>query len=696
MFSLSSFVSDVSDTFEILVSALESKSINSIATLGVVFLSVVVLSSLFWKVVSYLSDALVSSSCRLVTRGFSYVRYRLRLQDSPVAPPPLFHEGQVRFDFGTYFIEYIHRGEVFRFRIPPIISYIHSQTNGRMPTKSPEMALRGSSFYPQPNLVGGVVTLKREDGSIIGMAFRAKTLGSDSYLITAQHVFKEVLSLKEIFVERDGKAIKHSFHIDDVSCFSSAHDLDFTVVRVPSGIWSALGVKALSLKMASSDTSGRIYGYDGSGKVLVSSGMVVPDPLYGRFMHRISTYPGWSGSPIIDPNGFVLGVHLGAFQAHGVNYGVTNVWDTTQESTATHFSKWSRAHLREDLYQDKVSSNIYYNLTPSLSSPVRVKLDADSKRKFFTEKFELPSGPSSWAAMMEDDSSSIGDYEFELANPEMNPSPTTSVSLGLTPSLPKGDSSYESLSRTVADLARVVSQLANEKPVFRTREAPAPSGSSIQPPVSTSSPRRRRQRNSKKPGVLAPPPLASSSSGQQISQPLETPVPKRESTLRLLKNKANFRTTQQSGRSPGDLMEQNTYPSAPMPQYAAVVERLVSGLSRRQFRKYAGLIQDPTYRELARALHSKGLSVLNISILSSIIFSGIGSNWTLIQESLAELLRSLRERSLTDVGPLSLRQLLIDLDFCYLSVPGNLPMFPAGSDLKPSGIAVWSIPSESS
>lgn len=148
-------------------------------------------------------------------------------------------------------------------------------------------------------------------GRRIAMGSRVSYEGSD-YLLTAYHIWNKI-DQTSFQLAKMGVAVD----VENATCFAAAPHpkLDFALIKIPNRYWSKLSVSSsplIPLKGAGSLV--KIYG--GSSNELVSSfGKVERDPdNYCRLVHTASTAPGWSGAPLYNSKGFVVGVHTGALK----------------------------------------------------------------------------------------------------------------------------------------------------------------------------------------------------------------------------------------------------------------------------------------------------------------------------------------------------------------------------------------------
>lgn len=151
-------------------------------------------------------------------------------------------------------------------------------------------------------------------GSRAGMGARVSWEGED-LLLTASHVWNKLP--EEFGMGKNGSIVE----VRGANVYADAPNpqLDFALIRIPNKYWSRLAVSATALIPCRPQSIVKVYG--GKTDELVSSfGRVDRHPdLHVKLIHRASTAPGWSGSPLYDSKGFIQGLHTG-----GDVFGHTN------------------------------------------------------------------------------------------------------------------------------------------------------------------------------------------------------------------------------------------------------------------------------------------------------------------------------------------------------------------------------------
>ncbi|AEO16606.1 protease/VPg [Soybean yellow common mosaic virus] len=150
----------------------------------------------------------------------------------------------------------------------------------------------------------------------IGFGCRTKIDGEDA-LLTANHVWNG--AAKPDALAKNGKQVA----VEDWAVpVSSDHQmLDFVAVRVPSCVWSKLGVKSTPLVCPSAKDAVTCYGGPSSDELLSSVGNCSPTEFAWKVTHNCPTAAGWSGTPLYSSRG-VVGMHTGFENIGKMNRGV--------------------------------------------------------------------------------------------------------------------------------------------------------------------------------------------------------------------------------------------------------------------------------------------------------------------------------------------------------------------------------------
>lgn len=212
---------------------------------------------------------------------------------------------------------------------------------------------------------------------------------------------------------------------------------DFVGISVPLPVMAVLGIKTATLDLSVDQSPGVIHGFAGKKQVKSADVYIHDNQSAGMFglVYKNNTEPGWSGSPIYNPKGRVVGLHLGALPTKKSNYGISlsflvhykskdplaTLADTIQES-------WSKNDLvmkferERDLYGHLAQK--YADIDENLKKKVRdaeaefergvqtpflMTLTVDEERMIFAEYAENRYSTGNWA----DDEELVDNY---LAN----------------------------------------------------------------------------------------------------------------------------------------------------------------------------------------------------------------------------------------------------------------------------------------
>jgi hypothetical protein len=203
--------------------------------------------------------------------------------------------------------------------------------------ESPEMLVRGVVQIERGmhTDMPGTVTFRRSvDGPVFGEGSRATFGGSGTRLVTAYHVWEDIMSLPSVWIEHKGVMLElGETHKYKVSAKSPRFDveklrrgvptgIDVAVVTLPDKVWSALGVKSLTPDFRGVAMKvGTVQGYTVGGKFATSVAKLMPTAFVDRYEHLGGTHEGWSGSPIIEARtGRLIAVHTGRKVTNDGNY----------------------------------------------------------------------------------------------------------------------------------------------------------------------------------------------------------------------------------------------------------------------------------------------------------------------------------------------------------------------------------------
>ncbi len=184
-----------------------------------------------------------------------------------------------------------------------------------------EMALPGSELYPSSNRqVGAImVSVNNSDLKVIGCFWRM-----DDYLITAAHVANAISSgVAEVYLARhtEKKNVRRldlrgviGISRDDFKLENNAFPYecyDVFAVKLKKGVWSKIGLTAVSTKINSS--YGLMISATGfvDDLLMASAGKTLSDSGPIELYHTASTNKGFSGSPLFCGNS-VVGMHVAA------------------------------------------------------------------------------------------------------------------------------------------------------------------------------------------------------------------------------------------------------------------------------------------------------------------------------------------------------------------------------------------------
>lgn len=180
-----------------------------------------------------------------------------------------------------------------------------------------ECAILGNSYSKvEPHREPGSFVLLKVNEEVVGAGCRVIYDGGD-YLLTAHHVWSQAPN----HIAKGGKTVEISAEIKP-QLSSKNKVLDFCLVPIPAAVWSNLGVKSSKIASLHQRSNITVYGGTASTMLLSSFGVAEADSNPLRIIHKASTARAWSGSPLYNSKGLVLGVHLGYDQLGSTNRAV--------------------------------------------------------------------------------------------------------------------------------------------------------------------------------------------------------------------------------------------------------------------------------------------------------------------------------------------------------------------------------------
>jgi hypothetical protein len=149
----------------------------------------------------------------------------------------------------------------------------------------------------------------------LGLGFRFMIRGR-TYVATARHVFEKLT----LFGTAQARWRTHEINLPTLVKIAESEELDFVVCADNL----ALGVLGCGVAIGKPFSRGlaRITGSSDGGQTYVSVGVVGFGVHQLELLHGSSTMSGWSGAPIYNASGNVIGLHCGFDAVRGKNYGV--------------------------------------------------------------------------------------------------------------------------------------------------------------------------------------------------------------------------------------------------------------------------------------------------------------------------------------------------------------------------------------
>lgn len=206
----------------------------------------------------------------------------------------------------------------------------------RISGREKETVLNSSKFYKvdvYPPFLGQF----RIGTTIIGYFSRIPFRGDDDCLVTACHVL-DYNRTGDIVMANGDKQIRLADLDVKIVAYSSPGEMDFVVMRCPSKVFSMLGLKVGKISpRAASGSPISIYQHRVVVKEnlkAVSTGCISKDNRPWFIQHGASTFPGVSGSPVLDMRSHIVGIHVEGGESV-VNYAVIPPFFRTSNAKET-------------------------------------------------------------------------------------------------------------------------------------------------------------------------------------------------------------------------------------------------------------------------------------------------------------------------------------------------------------------------
>lgn len=184
------------------------------------------------------------------------------------------------------------------------------------------------------------------NGETRGMGSRVSYNG-DTYLLTARHVLVGDFPFS---VCKGGEIVDIEEWEESYSC--GHHFLDFSLVKIHDKYWAKLKVKSAPLVPLTKTCHITAYGGTHSKSLLSSIGIAEKAKANYAISHTASTTKGWSGTPLYDTRGNIVGVHTGSSKLGESNRGTNiGVLLSSLHNFETDFSEISYSELDYDNFK---------------------------------------------------------------------------------------------------------------------------------------------------------------------------------------------------------------------------------------------------------------------------------------------------------------------------------------------------------
>jgi len=300
-----------------------------------------------------------------------YVNHRLRRKVMHLVRAPdmgtVALTGTLAYDCNGPYILIMVNGSERQVRIASSDLACLSMASAAAASRGAESLLPGAVMVPS-SLPGGQVFL-RVGKKTVGAGFRTRHFSDEDgpydALVTAYHVG---LALAKTGADWSMATESAEIPLDAelrsrmvITKWST--DLDLVVIKTPVHLFAPLGVKCLKLAKTPLGPAVNISGVS-QGDLYKSIGVVTKATSMFAFKHSVSTERGWSGSPILNESGAVVGMHtrgfgrrpeghVGPWSPH--NVGVSFDWAISARSPTrgaeSDINVYAFAH-REDIDDD--------------------------------------------------------------------------------------------------------------------------------------------------------------------------------------------------------------------------------------------------------------------------------------------------------------------------------------------------------
>jgi len=247
--------------------------------------------------------ALVFIQRAIIFTARFFVEYvRLRLSVSPVVlKTDISVDGVVKWDTNGPYIMAYHLGKSLRVNVKSE-SLVSLLLKPAIPVVD-ETRIADSQVDPMAFHSGTVQFLV--NGKLLGFGFRTTVKGR-SVIVTTCHGLQSLLG-KEVMLAGPSGQIK----MPPNSIYAKFPGLDVVCLEFSNVVYTTLGVKSLKIAAPGVGSPIHVHGYMDGQRVRsigVIAGLVRKSA--ARFKHTASTVEGFSGSPVLNTTGQVVGMHL--------------------------------------------------------------------------------------------------------------------------------------------------------------------------------------------------------------------------------------------------------------------------------------------------------------------------------------------------------------------------------------------------
>lgn len=627
----------------------------------------------------------------------------------------IYHASRMVYGESRLYLTTMVNGKEIRVKIPLELQANAGSRIRQATADQKEMAMPGSKMSPLKDSrgsQGGVVSFRDGEHNVIGMGCRIKYEGK-TVLMTAYHVLEEIRGIENLYIEHKGNRLRFSLKHIRMRLQSVEMHRDVVLFEIDDSIWSVLGVAARKVIYSDVPCAIYAYGYNEDDDFSCSRGQLSPSHVAYQVEHTTSTLPGWSGTPLFNVQGCVVGMHCGWRPLPGLNYGIVAFWYNLARESGDRKSKHAWRYRDEDFSSEDEYEEFDVELMDD-EGTAGIGKKASKHYKVKSGNGQLyallhDDNPNSWANMR-DDEYEKGPIFKEPNDSDIMPiveTPKQTILVAERPEVSSKVVSEDEIRKMIGDSLRIFTEEMLKKkvvePIPKKKKpslTPPPKAepmvitkdslkelvteclksvdfhkgspiTSVAPPkektktVTGSAPslnggkqKRKRVRKSKSTQVLFV--TAADTKSQSIPSQAK-PLP---ATSIVLNNVEYTQRVPQSGSFPKGPSPMSVNPWRCTSHASALLFHLVQKLSPMQLQDYLRITRAPLHHSLCQGLRTGQSLMMNLCIVYSILFVTDESREMLIQAILGELLTNINREFIWNTENFSLMRVLSGFEPC--------------------------------